>query len=124
LWVDAKARDQAPRSFTEPVEALKKTTLLPNIRDNSMNSMMALNQAGKPFQEYPRLLNDFERRLKADMNDGVRCNRFIIGEANITLMTHALPHRRKLPTLILIVELQNFFNRLVVGSRLSSSRPC
>jgi hypothetical protein len=100
-WLNAKTRGQVPRTFATLVEALKKKTLLPNILDNAINSLMALNQAGKKsVQKYTMKLNDFERRSKADMNyNDVLCNRSITKVANVTLKTHAMPHREKSVTL-------------------------
>jgi hypothetical protein len=71
-WLNAKTTSQVPRTFTKLVEALKTTTLLPSIRDNAIISMMALNRVNKTFPHYTMMSNDFERRSKADMNDGVR----------------------------------------------------
>jgi hypothetical protein len=56
---------------------------------------MALNQANRIFQEYTMMFNDFERRSKADINDDVLCNPFIVDLANVTDMTHAMSHRAK-----------------------------
>jgi hypothetical protein len=50
-WLNANIRGQVPRTFTKLVESLKKTTLMSDIRDNAINSLMALNQVNKTFQE-------------------------------------------------------------------------
>jgi hypothetical protein len=79
---------------------------------------MAPYQVNTTFQEYSWMFNDFERRSKAvDMNDDVLGKYNIVnGTANVTLMTHAMPHRAKSATPLISVELQNYLNRLVVDS--------
>jgi hypothetical protein len=56
---------------------------------------MALNQLNRNFQEYPKMIKDFERRPKANMGDDFMCNRFINGMAYVSLMTYAMSHRIK-----------------------------
>jgi hypothetical protein len=51
------------------------------------------------------------------MNDDVMCNRFIIGMARVTLRTHAMSHRVKSINILTIVELHNFYSRLVLDSQ-------
>jgi hypothetical protein len=68
-WLNAKTKGKVPRNFTKLAEALKTTLLFPNIRDNAINSLVALNQVNKTFPEYAWMLNDFERRSHADIND-------------------------------------------------------
>jgi hypothetical protein len=48
-WLNTKTRGHVPQTFTELFEALKKTTFLPSIRDNVMNSMMAINHVNMTF---------------------------------------------------------------------------
>jgi hypothetical protein len=100
------------------VGALKKTALLPNIRDNAINSLMALKEGNKSFHKCTITLNDFERHFKYSMNDDIMCNRFIHGMANATLKTLAMSHRAKSVTPLTIVEQRNFLNSLVVDSPL------
>jgi hypothetical protein len=66
---------------------------MPNIRDNAVSSLIALNQVNKTFHEYAIIFNDFERRSKAGMNDDVSCYRLIIGMASVSLKTHAMSPR-------------------------------
>jgi hypothetical protein len=52
-----------------------------------------------------------------ELNEGVLCNRFItICLANDTLRTHAMSHRAKSVTPLMIAKLQNFLNRLEIDS--------
>jgi hypothetical protein len=59
FWFNAKnITGQVPRIFAELFEALKKTTLLPNTRDNTINFQMAINQGIKVL---PKVHRDVQR---------------------------------------------------------------
>jgi hypothetical protein len=73
---------------------------------------MTLTQVDKTFQES----TNFERRSTTVINDDVMCICFMNGLGNAILWIHAMSHRAKLVTHLIMVELQKFLNRMVVDS--------
>jgi hypothetical protein len=64
--------------------------MLPNIRDDAISALLGLTQSSLSCASYTHLINDFLRQpLTADFH----CVRFINGQANFRLQTHAKSHR-------------------------------
>jgi hypothetical protein len=100
-----------PDSFDSLVEELRKTSLLPNIRDKAINAMLGITQGNMSYADYTRLFNDFLRRSHQPTTDDLQCVRFISGLATLQLQTQAKSYRsQKRGYTLPLVEQENFLN--------------
>jgi hypothetical protein len=58
-WLNRKHHASIPDSFHYVVAEIRKTSLLPNIRDDGINAVLGLTQGSISYASYTRLLNDF-----------------------------------------------------------------
>jgi hypothetical protein len=124
-WLNRKQQAASTNSLDTLVEETRKTSLLHNLRDDVINTMLGLTQGNMSYADYSQLLNDFSRRSRQPLTYDLPCIRFISGLAKFQFQTQAKFHRSqqrgfKLP----LVELQKFLNDLVTHSpHLGRARP-
>jgi hypothetical protein len=63
-WLNRKQQTTFPDSFDSLLEELRKTSLLPNIRDDAINAMLGITQGKMSYAAYTQLFNDFLRRSR------------------------------------------------------------
>jgi hypothetical protein len=108
---------------------LRKTSLLPNIRDDAINAPLGITHGNISYAAYTPLFNDFLPRSRQPLRDDLQCIRFISGMAKFQLHTQAKSHRlQKRGYVLYVVELQSFLNDIVtdspqLGRARSTSRP-
>jgi hypothetical protein len=113
-WLNRKQRDSIPDMFDSLVTDIRKTSVLPNIRDDAINAMLGLAQGSLGYANYTQLFNDFLRRSRQPLTDDLQCICFISGLANFRLRTHAKSHRPQQKDYNMpMVEVQNLLNDLV-----------
>jgi hypothetical protein len=66
---------------------IRKTSMLPNIRDGEINAMLGLTQGNLSYATYAQMFNDFLRRSRQPLTDDLQCVRFINGLTNFHLRT-------------------------------------
>jgi hypothetical protein len=116
-WLNRKDQAAIPSTFDLLVAELRKTTFLPNIQDDAINALLKLTQGSTSYALYTKQYNDFLRRSRQNITADVQCVRFIKGLANFTLKNQAKSHRAQKGYNITLVELQNFLNDVVTGTR-------
>jgi hypothetical protein len=67
--------------------------MLPNIRDDAINSIIGLTQSLLSYADYTQHLNDFRQRSRHLLPNDFLCVRFINSLTNLLLHTHAKSHR-------------------------------
>jgi hypothetical protein len=92
-WLNRKVQAAIPSTFDLLVVEPRKTTFLPNIQDDAINTLLNLTQDIMSYALYTRQLNDFLRRSRQNLTADVQCVRLINGLANFELKTHAKSHR-------------------------------
>jgi hypothetical protein len=115
-WLNRKQPVVIPDSFDSLVEELRKTSLLPNIRDDAINALLGVTQGNMSYAAYTQRFNDFLRRSRQHLTDDLQCVRLISGLANFQLKTKAKSHRSKRGYTLPLVELQNFLDEIVTDS--------
>jgi hypothetical protein len=68
-----KQHKAIPDSFDSLVEELRKTSLLPNIRDDAIDAMLGITQGSISYAAYTRQLNEFLRRSRQHRADNLQC---------------------------------------------------
>jgi hypothetical protein len=63
-WLNRKQHAAIPDSFDTLVEEIRKTSMLPNIRDDALNALLGLTQGNMSYAAYTHLFNDFLRRSR------------------------------------------------------------
>jgi hypothetical protein len=116
LWLNRKQQAVIHATFDLLVAELRKTSMLPNIRDDAINAMLSLTQGNMSYARYTQQFNDFLRRSRQQLTADVQCVRFINGMANFELKTQAKSHRSQKGYDIKHVGLQNFLNDIVTDS--------
>jgi hypothetical protein len=69
---------------------IRKTFLLPNIRDDAINAILGLTKGNLSYATYTQLINDFLRMSR--QADDLPCVRFISELANFQLQTQGKSH--------------------------------
>jgi hypothetical protein len=64
LWLNRKQQAAIPDSFDALVEELRKTSLLPNARDNAINALLGITQGTMSYATYSQHVTDFLRRFR------------------------------------------------------------
>jgi hypothetical protein len=98
------------------VVELRKTSLLPNIQDDTINALLSITQGNMSYAIYTQQFNDFLRRSRQQLTTDHPCVRFSNGLANCQLQTQAKSHRSQKGYVLKLVELFNFFNDIVTDS--------
>jgi hypothetical protein len=91
-WLNRKHRAATLDSFDSLVAEIRKTSLLPNIRDDAINALLGLIQGSLSYATDTKLFNDFLRRSRQPLTDDLRCVRFVSGLAKFQLQTQAKSH--------------------------------
>jgi hypothetical protein len=115
-WLNRKQYAAIPASFDSVVDELRKTSLLPNIRDDAINAMLGVTQGNMNYAAYTQQFNDLLRRSPQQLTNDLKCVRFICGLANFQIRTQTKSHRSKKGYTLKLVELQNFLNDIVTYS--------
>jgi hypothetical protein len=68
-------------------------SMLPNIRDDAINTMLGLTQGNLSCAGYTHLFIEFLQRSRQHLTNDLQCVRFINGLANFQLQTQAKSHR-------------------------------
>jgi hypothetical protein len=76
-WTNRKVQVAIPSTFDLIVAELRKTTFLPNIQDDAINTLLNLTQGSMSYALYTKEFNDFLRRSRQNLTAGVQCVRFI-----------------------------------------------
>jgi hypothetical protein len=58
-WLTRKHKDAIPHSFDTLVDEIRKTSLLPNIRDDAINAQLELTQGNMSYADYAQVFNGF-----------------------------------------------------------------
>jgi hypothetical protein len=98
------------------VKELRKTSLLPNIRDDATNALLGMTQSNMSYAAYTQQFNDILRRSRQHLTNNRHCVRFISGLANFQLQTQAKSRRSQKGYTLPLVELQNFLSDIVTDS--------
>jgi hypothetical protein len=80
-------------SFDSLAEELRRTSLLPNIRNDAINAMLGITQGNIRYAACTLLFNDFLRRSRQPLTDDLQCVRFISGWVDFQLRTQDKSHR-------------------------------
>jgi hypothetical protein len=91
-WLNCKQLAAIPDSFDSLIEELRKTSWLPNIRDDAINALFGITQGDMNYA-YTKLFDDFLRRSRQPRTNDLQRVRFISGLANFQLQTQAKSHR-------------------------------
>jgi hypothetical protein len=60
IWrLNRKQQAFVPSSFDSLVEELRKTSLLPNIRDDAINALLGITHGNMSYAAYTQQFNDF-----------------------------------------------------------------
>jgi hypothetical protein len=122
-WLNRKQHAANPSSCDSLVDAIRKTSLLPNIRDDAINALLRIAQGNLSFATYTQMFNDFLRRSRQPLTDDLHCVRCIGRQVNFEHQTQAKSHRSQRKGYNLpLVELQNLLNDLVTN--FATSRSC
>jgi hypothetical protein len=62
-WLNRNHHAAIPNSFDSRAVEIRKTSLLPNIRDDAINAMLGLTQGNLSYATYTHLFNDFLLRI-------------------------------------------------------------
>jgi hypothetical protein len=62
--LNRKQHATIPYSFDSLVDELRKTSFLPNIRDDAINASLGITQGKMSYAAYTQLLNGFLRRSR------------------------------------------------------------
>jgi hypothetical protein len=122
-WLNRKQHAANPSSSDSSVDAIRKTSLLPNIRDDAINALLRIAQGNLSYATYTQMFNDLLRRSCQPLTDDLHCVRCIGRQANFEHQTQAKSHCSQhkgynFP----LVELQNLLNDLVTN--FPTSRSC
>jgi hypothetical protein len=115
-WLNRKQQPTIPATFDLLVAELRKTSMLPNRRDDAINALLSLTQGNLSYARCTQQFNDFLHRSRHDLTSDVQCVRFINGLANFESKTQAKSHRSQRGYDVKLVELQNFLNDIVTDS--------
>jgi uncharacterized membrane protein YgcG len=116
-WLNRKNQPPIPSTYDELVTELRKSTFLPNIKDDEINALLNFTQSSTmSYTVYTKQYNDYFRRSREHLTAVVQCVRFINGLANEMLQNLAKSHRAQKGYQITLVELQNFLNDVVTDS--------
>jgi hypothetical protein len=63
-WLNRKQLSTTMDSFYTLVYEIRKTSLLPHIRDDAINALLGLTQGNLSYVDYTQLFNDFLRRSR------------------------------------------------------------
>jgi hypothetical protein len=91
-WLNRRQHASIPNTSESLVIEIRKTSLLPIIRDDAINAMLVLTQGSLSYPRYTTLFNDFLRSSRQPLTDDIHCIRFINGLANFQLHTHVESH--------------------------------
>jgi hypothetical protein len=80
-WLNRKQHASILDTFGSLVTEIRKTSLLPNIRDGAINALLGLTQGSMSYVSYTQLFNDFLRKSRQPLSDDLHCIRFINGLA-------------------------------------------
>jgi hypothetical protein len=80
--INRKQQTTIPDSFDTLTEEIRKTSMLPNIRDDAINAVLGLTQGNLSYADYTQLFNDFLRGSRRHLTYDFECVRFISGLAN------------------------------------------
>jgi hypothetical protein len=75
------------------VEQIRKTSLLPNIRDDAINAMLGITQGNLSYAHCAEMFIVFLWRSRQHLKDDLWCVRFINGLANFLPHTQVKSHR-------------------------------
>jgi hypothetical protein len=84
-WLNHKEQYAITDSFDTLVEEIRKTSLLPNIRDDAIKAMLGLTRGNLSYAYYTQSFNDFLRRSRQHLTYDLQCDRFITGLADFQL---------------------------------------
>jgi hypothetical protein len=68
-WLNRKHHASIPYSFGSLVVEIRKTSLLPNIRDDAINALLGLTQGNLNNTTYTHVFHDFLRRSRQPITD-------------------------------------------------------
>jgi hypothetical protein len=71
-----------PNTSDPFVAEIRKTSLLPNIRNDEITDMLLLTQGSRTYAVYTRQFDDFLQRSRHLFSDVVQCVTFIKGLSN------------------------------------------
>jgi hypothetical protein len=71
---------------------IRKTSILPNIRDDAINALIGLKQGSLSYSNYTQQFNDFQIRFRQPLTDDFHCVRLMNGLANLHVRTQAKSH--------------------------------
>jgi hypothetical protein len=83
-WLNCKLKGTIIDTFDSLVTELRKTSLLTNIRDDAISSLIQLTQGSLSNANYTQQLNDFLRRSRQHLTDDFMCANSINGLAIIS----------------------------------------
>jgi hypothetical protein len=81
-WLKRKQWASIPYTFDSKVTETRKTSMLPNIRDDAINAMLGLTQGSLSYANYTHLFNDSLRRSRQPLKDDFQCIHFIYDMGN------------------------------------------
>jgi hypothetical protein len=109
-WLNRKQQASIPATFDLLVAELRKTSMLPNIQDDAINTLLRLTQGSMSYALDTKQFNDFVRRSRQQLTADFQCVRLINGMANFELMAHAKSHRSKRGYNVQLVEMNDVVN--------------
>jgi hypothetical protein len=92
-WLNRKQQYAIPYSFNTLVEEIRKTSMLPKIRDDAIKVVLGLAQGNLSYADYTLLFNDLLRRSRQPLTHDLNSVKFSGGLANFQLYTQAKSHR-------------------------------
>jgi hypothetical protein len=69
LWLNHKQHASILDTFHSLVRKIRKTSMLPNIRDDTINALLRLTQDSMSYARYTQLFNTFLRRSRQPLAD-------------------------------------------------------
>jgi hypothetical protein len=94
-----------PNSFDSLVEEFRKTSLLPNIRDDAIKALLGITHGNLSYAAYTLQFDEFLQKSRQHLTDDLQCVRFINGVANFQFQTQAKSHRSQRGYTLPLVEL-------------------
>jgi hypothetical protein len=112
LWLYRKHHASIPDTFDSLVTEIRKTSLLPNIRDDAINAMIGLTQGSVSYAIYTHPFNDFLRMSRQPLTDDFQCVRFMTERFSASFSCQ-VPLFSAKGSSMPFVEPQKFLNDLV-----------
>jgi hypothetical protein len=116
-WLNHKQQQAIPCTFDSLVTEICKTSMLPNIQDDAITTLIQHMQGSISCATYTQNFNDLLRRSRHPLTNDFQCIYFIRGMSNFHLHTHAKSHRsQQKGYCVPLVEFQKILNDLVNDS--------